>query len=251
MSGGVFDDLTEIFECVIDWPKRLAHEEPFYRRLFDRVGVKRVVDVACGTGHHAAMFHSWGLHVEGADLSPNMIARACAHFGQPPGLQWSVRGYDQPVSSQPAFDAAICVGNSLALAPDAATACAAIRRMLASVRSGGVAVVHVLNAWAMPDGPCVWQKSVRTTLPDGAALVIKGVHRCGDQAYVELLVSLLEGDARLRSTCVPFMGFESEALERAMRESGAEGVRVFGGYAGQPFDRAKSIDLVLVAEKRA
>ncbi len=97
MSGGTFDNLTHVFESIIAWPKRLAHEAPFYRGLFERVGVKRVVNVACGTGHHAAMFQSWGLQVEGADLSPNMIAQARAGFGEPPGLTWAVRGYDQPI----------------------------------------------------------------------------------------------------------------------------------------------------------
>src|SRR5689334_17652264 len=99
MIGGTFDNLTDVFESIINWPKRLAHEEPFYRGLFDRMNVKTALDAACGTGHHAAMFHSWGLQVEGADISPNMIARCRAEFGEPPGLRWSVRGYDQPIES--------------------------------------------------------------------------------------------------------------------------------------------------------
>jgi SAM-dependent methyltransferase len=249
MSGGTFNDLTDVFESIIDWPKRLANEGPFYRRIFERVGVKSVVDIACGTGHHAAMFHSWGLHVEGADISPNMIARARERFGEPPGLGWTVRGYDQPIQSENPFDAAVCVGNSLALAPDTATAHEAIRQMLASIRPGGIAIVHVLNIWAMPNGPCVWQKGVQTTLPDGPALIIKGVHRCGDRAYVELLVNLLESDTKMRSTCVPFLGLVAADLERVMRETGAKRVNVFGGYQDQPYDPQKSVDLVLVAEK--
>jgi len=249
MSGGAFNDLTDIFESIIDWPKRLANEELFYRRLFERVGVKSVVDVACGTGHHAGMFHSWGLHVEGADISPNMIARARERFGEPPGLHWTVRGYDQPIQSENPFDAAVCVGNSLALAPDTTTVHEAIHQMLAGVRQGGVAVVHVLNVWAMPDGPCVWQKGVRTTLSDEPALIIKGVHRCGDRAYIELLVNLLECDTKMRSTCVPFLALDLADLERVMRESGAERISVYGGYQDQPYDPRKNVDLVLVAER--
>jgi len=101
----------------------------------------------------------------------------------------------------------------------------------------------------MPDGPCVWQKSVKAALPEGPALIIKGVHRCGSKAYIELLVSLLDGDTKLRSACVPLLGLEGADLERVMRERGAERVRVFGGYQDQPYHRQKSVDLVLVAEK--
>ncbi len=127
---------------------------------------------------------------------------------------------------------------------------AAVQQLLAGVRRGGVAVLHVLNVWAMPDGPCVWQKSIQTTLPEGPALIIKGVHRCGSRAYIELLVSLLASDTKLRSASVPFLGLEATDLERLLRESGAERVRVFGGYQDRPYDRQKSVDLVLVAEKQ-
>jgi len=249
VSSGSFNDLTEVFESIINWPKRLAHEEPFYRRLFERVGVKSVVDVACGTGHHAAMFHSWGLQVEGADLSPNMITSARAAFGEPPGLRWRVGGYDQPIPSDIPLDAAVCVGNSLALASEKAAAYAALGQMLAGVRRGGVVIVHVLNVWALPDGPCVWHKDVRATLQDGPALIIKGVHRCGPRAYIELLVGYLEGNAKMRSDCVPLLGLEASDLEHHMREHGASRVSIFGGYQNQPYDRQKSADLVIVAEK--
>ena len=36
----IFDDLTNVYEAMIDWPKRLANEEPFYRRLIERTGAK-------------------------------------------------------------------------------------------------------------------------------------------------------------------------------------------------------------------
>ena len=249
MSGGIFNEWTAIFESVIDWPKRLAHEALFYRQWFDRVGVRSVIDVSCGTGHHAAMFHSRGLRVEGADLSPNMIAQARAAFGTPDGLRWTVRGYDQPIESEVPFDAAVCVGNSLALAPDVATAHTAVQRMLAAVRPGGVVVVHVLNVWTLPDGPCVWQKTVHATLPDGPALVGKGVHRCGGRGYVELLAQPLAEGTKLRAIAVPFLGFEAPDLERVFRDAGAGRVSIFGGYGGQSYDRGTSADLVLVAGK--
>lgn len=249
MSSGAFDDLTDLYESLIDWPRRLAHETPFYRRLLPRGGVKDVVDVACGTGHHAALFHAWGLQVEGADLSPAMIARARQSFGEPPGLHWAVRAYDQPFGSDRVFDAAVCVGNSLALAPDRTMVHAALHQMLSGLRPGGVAIVQVLNLWALPDGPCVWQRSVRTTRPEGPALLIKGVHRCGGRAYVELLVRGLEAESRMRAESVPFLGLEAADLEQAMRAHGATRVGLFGGYHDQPYDRLQSADLILVAEK--
>ena len=177
MAGAVFDDLSDVYDAMVDWPRRLASEEPFYRRCFQRVGAASVADVACGTGHHAAMFHSWNLRVEGSDLSPRMIDRARSVFGEPEGLRWVVRGFEQPFEAAASWDAVVCVGNSLALAADAAAARHALSQMLAALRDGGVLVLGVLNLWRLADGPCLWQKCRRATLPQGEAWIIKGVHR--------------------------------------------------------------------------
>jgi SAM-dependent methyltransferase len=245
----MFDQLTDIYEAMIDWPKRLAAEEPFYRHWFQQAGVKRVVDAACGTGHHAAMFHGWGLDVEGADLSPAMIERAKASFGESPGLRWAVRGFDEPISAAGAWDAVVCVGNSLALAPDLATVQTAIARMMEALRPGGVLLVQVLNLWRLPDGPCVWQKCHRARLPQGDALILKGVHRCDRRGYVELAVADPNGGPLLAHESPQFLGMEEAELDAMARQAGASQVQIFGGYGEQPFDREASIDLVMVASR--
>lgn len=249
MAADLFGDLTDVYEAMIDWPKRLANEEPFYRRWFERVGVRRIVDVACGTGRHAALFHSWGLSVDGADISPTMIEHARANFGEPAGLRWQVRGFHEPIADQDSFDAAICVGNSLALAPDLATVEQALRQMLAAVRRGGLLVVQVLNLWHLADGPCLWQKCKRTLLGPDEVLIVKGVHRCGTRGYVELIVSTLDPNVQMHSESVPFLGIEASELERMTRLTGVAQLEFFGGYQGQPYDRQESLDLLMVAVK--
>lgn len=245
----MFDDLTDVYEAMIDWPKRLAHEEPFYRRLFAAHAVRSVVDTACGTGRHAAMFHSWGLRVEGADLSAGMIDRARANFGEGAQLRWVVRGFDEPIGPAPLFDAAVCVGNSLPLAPDAATMERAIVQMLAAVRGGGLLVVQALNLWRLPDGPCLWQKCRLATLYGREVLILKGVHRCGDRGYVELVVAEAASGALLRTDSVRFRGLEAAALESMASAAGAGDVWFYGGYGDEPYERATSADLLMVATK--
>jgi SAM-dependent methyltransferase len=246
----VFEHLPHIYESMIDWPKRLAAEEPFYRHWFQQAGVKRVVDVACGTGHHAAMFHAWGLEVEGADISPAMIEQARTTFGEPPGLRWAVRGFGEPIPAAGSWDAVVCVGNSLALAPDAATVQTAIARMMEALRPGGVLLVQILNLWQLPDGPCVWQKCLRTRLPQGEALILKGVHRCGEQGFVELVVADPHGGPLLAHESPRFLGLHEAELGDWMHRAGAAEVQDFGGYADQPFDPDASVDLMLVGRAR-
>jgi SAM-dependent methyltransferase len=245
MHTPAFDHVTDVYEASIDWPKRLANEGPFFRSVLESRQVHTVLDAACGTGHHAAMFHGWGLDVKGADISAAMIARAREQFGDPPGLRWVVRAYEQVVPET--FDAVVCVGNSLALAPDMATARTALAHMTAAARR--CLVVHVLNLWALPDGPAVWQRCVRADLPGGPSLIVKGVHRQGAEGYIEVLVSTLETPPRLHSETMRFVGLEAGDIEQTLRAAGAATVAFYGNYQRQPYDRAGSVDLIAVAEK--
>ena len=125
-----------------------------------------------------------------------------------------MRGFDQPLEAAEPFDAVLCVGNSLALAADAAAVRRALGHMLAAVRPGGAMVVHLLNLWRLPDGPCVWQKRRRATLPQGEVLIVKGVHRAGVRGYVEFVVAGLDAEP---SGCRPsrrrWLGLEAAELE--------------------------------------
>jgi glycine/sarcosine/dimethylglycine N-methyltransferase len=247
--SNTFNDLAHVYDAMIDWPKRLEHEGRFYRDLFEQNRVHNVVDVACGSGRHAAMFQSWGLQVEAADVSPAMIERARSIFGEPPGLRWVVRAFDAPVAPETPFDAAICVGNSLPLAADENIVRRAIGEMLAAVRNGGLIVVHVLNIARLSDGPCVWQKSRRAVLPQGEMIVLKGIHRCGSRGYVELIVIDPEDGRLVASEAAPLLGLAESDLRKMVSDAGAEKIRFYGGYSGEPFNGRESTDLLMTAHK--
>jgi SAM-dependent methyltransferase len=257
MSQTPFDDLTDVYEAMIDWPKRLGAEGPFFRQLFEEAHVQRVADVACGTGRHAQMFHSWGLEVEGSDISPNMIGRARKNFGEPEGLRWAIRGFDLPPGPPESCDAVVCVGNYLALAPDTTAVAQALRGLLGAARAGGLVVVHVLNLWKLPPGPCVWQRITNRTLAQGPSLILKGVHRCHDHGYVELVVAATNpttADAdtgSIRTHSARFLGLHPADLREVARERGASDVAFFGGHGRQPYDPETSPDLIMVARKEA
>lgn len=247
--AGEFDDFSGAYEAMIDWPRRLAGEEGFYRAVFAKAGAQRVLDAACGTGHHAAMFHSWRLSVEGADISPTMIERCRRAWGESGSLRWVVRGFEEPAEAE-SFDVAVCAGNSLALAGGKQAMARAAGNLLSAVRPGGGVMIHVLNLWRLADGPCVWQKCVRADLNQADSLIIKGVHRCGGNGFVNLLVSRVDADPpALTSESVPFTGVEAGELEGMLRQGGAKAVDVYGGYGGQAYDRASSVDLVAVGWK--
>ncbi len=244
----LFTDLSEVYDALVDWPKRLAREESFYRDVFKQVGVRSVVDVACGSGRHANMFHDWGLRVEAADVSPAMIDLARRRFGEPPGMRWVIRGFDQPIASAP-FDAAVCVGNSLALAENTEMAATGVQQLLAAVRPGGAVIVHLLNLWRLPEGPCTWQVIKPATVAGRELLLLKGVHRCGSGGFVDLIVLPTGSGASPHTESTPLLAIEAAELKQMADKGGARNVMLYGNYERAPYDRARSTDLVMLAIK--
>ena len=121
--------------------------------------------------------------------------------------------------------------------------------MLQATRDGGVTVLQILNLWRLPDGPCVWQKCRRSQTAHGQVMVWKGVHRCGNTGFVDLLVTTLDKESVFTTESIPFLGLEASTLDRLARAAGARDVTCFGGYGNQTFDRQSSTDLILVARK--
>ena len=70
--------LAQHYDIMVDWAARLARERPFFARLLREHGIRSVLDVGCGAGHHARMFADLGASALGLDPSEPMIARARA-----------------------------------------------------------------------------------------------------------------------------------------------------------------------------
>jgi len=117
----VFNEFSEVYDRMFPWETRLAREGPFLRRLFEREGVRTVLDCACGTGRHVIALNQWGYLAGGSDLSPRMIEAARAN-ARAAGVAADFRtasftGLDAAFGPAAAFDAVLCIGNSLTLAP--------------------------------------------------------------------------------------------------------------------------------------
>jgi len=76
----MYEDFSADYDRFVDWPARLAAESPFIERLVPQAGsLCCILDAACGTGMHAVALARQGYQVAGADISPEMIARARAN----------------------------------------------------------------------------------------------------------------------------------------------------------------------------
>ena len=242
---------SDVYDAMIDWPKRLAARSRSIGIGLRHLGAKQVLDAACGTGRHAAMFHDWGLEVEGADLSPAMIDRARAAFGRVSGSALGRAGIRSAGGGCGQLGRRGLRGQFAGPGAGPRDGAASIGQMIKAVRPGGVLLVQVLNLWRLADGPCLWQKCLRTRLPQGDAVILKGIHRSDDRGFVELVVADPSGGPLLAHESPIFLGIERNELDAAAREAGAADVQFFGGYDRQPYDRESSVDLLMAARRKA
>jgi ubiquinone/menaquinone biosynthesis C-methylase UbiE len=248
-----FDAFQPYYDVMVDWGKRLAHESPFFQRVFQNVSARRVLDCACGTGHHCRVFARWGMDVVGTDLSPHMIEQAqrdaraegahaaefrVADFRELPGQ------FTQP------FDALICTGNSLPLVGTLDEVRQAVKSFYDVLTPGGVAVIQCRNYHRLPEGGNVYEGPTVRQVDDREILFLKVFRKVRRLCDIDIVV--LEKQAsewKKLETHARAWALEQPELESIATEVGFRRLQFYGGYEPKPFDAATSLDLILVARK--
>ncbi|MBN1660659.1 MAG: class I SAM-dependent methyltransferase [Anaerolineae bacterium] len=249
----LYDSLAVDYDRFVDWHGRLAHELPFFLSLFARAGVRRVLDSACGTGHHALALARHGYDVVGTDLSAAMVERARenaaragvevpfvqASLGNLAGIEFLVEGK---------FDAALCLGNSLPhlLSYDAVSA--ALADFAAVLRPGGLLVVQNRNF------DKVWAERQRFMPPQSQRdaddeWIFVRFYDFGETEVVFNMVRLRrspEGWAQ-DVDATRLRPLFADDLALGLHEAGFEPVDLYGGYDRSAFDPDQSGDLLAVA----
>ena len=109
----------------------------FFRYLFEKHGVSRVLDCACGTGLDLILFHSLGCEVLGSDLS--QAERNLNRAGiAVPLRQMDFCELDKHYRTE--LDAVVCLSNAINEVLEDTDAARALRSMKSVLRPGGIAV---------------------------------------------------------------------------------------------------------------
>lgn len=136
-------DAYEGFAERYDWMKgKDRAREVFFRQLFAKHGVGKVLDCACGTGHDLILFHSLDCQVVGSDLPESMLAQARRNLAEVeldvPLLRADFRHL--PDYFAPEFDAVVCLTNSINEVLTDGETLQALRSIRSVLRPGGILV---------------------------------------------------------------------------------------------------------------
>jgi len=245
-----YDALGADYDLLIDWEGRLAREGPFYERLFAEHAVKTVLDMACGTGQHAAVFREWGLEVVGCDPSREMMA-ACQSSFADLGIEFLPVGFGEIRSKIGlTFDAITCLGNSYPHLLTEADAQETLDDFHGSLRPGGVLVLQTLNyAQMIADGERFMPPA--TGEREGREMILLRMLDFGEELVGFNMVTLVKEGDRWRHHVEPTQHrptFRPE-LEHQLRAAGFSEVAFLGGFDESAYEDRRSGHLLAVAER--
>jgi glycine/sarcosine N-methyltransferase len=249
----LYDALAADYDRFVNWKGRLAHELPFFESLFGEQGVRRVLDAACGTGHHAIALAQRGYEVTGADLSTAMIERARQNAAvEGVEASFAVAGLGELSALGQTFDAALCLGNSLPHLLSAGAVEQALVDLAGVLRPQGLLVIQNRNF------DRVWAEQERFMPPQSAQ------DGSGEWIFVRFYDfhqdTVTFNMLRLRRTET---GWTQDAestelrpifyqdLARSLSMTGFDPVLFYGSYDGSTFDALESGDLIAVAQRRS
>ena len=249
----LYDDLAGDYDRFVNWEARLAFEMPFFRSILQAYHVQTVLDTACGTGRHAIALAREGYQVTGTDISTNMIDKARQNAriaGVDAGFKVVGFGALRQALSQ-AFDAIVCLGNSLPHITDSQALEATLADFAASLNPGGILVIQNRNLDRvllreerfMP--PQAYREGDREWLffrfydfgPVNLSFNMVTCSRHGDELWHSVV-----GQTELRP-------WRQQELSEGLARVGLEPLARYGSYGREAFDPQTSGDLVLVARR--
>ena len=233
------------YDTFVNWDRRLAREAPLFRRVFEEVGARSVIDVGAGSARHAVMFASWGLSVDAVDPDSSMLAvaeRNIAEAARPivemGGKVRLTRGGFGELAARglgPA-DALVCTGNALPHVDGIAGLRAALADFAAVVRPGGLIVLHLLNHGnLLVNRPRTIPPVVRET-PEATLVFLRVLDYPSDERTISFdFVTMSrdrDGQWEVASRRSNHTALPPELLRAELEAAGFERIELLGGHDG-------------------
>ncbi len=252
------------YDEFVDWDKRLGREAPLFRRVFDEVGARTVVDVGAGSARHAIMFASWGLDVVAVDPDESMLAQAehniDEHAEEVASAAGSVRlvrgGFGElaALGLGPA-DALTCTGNALPHVAGLVGLREALADFAAVLREGGGLILHLLNhARLLASRPRAIPPVFRQTR-EGEKVFLRVIDYPEGDEYLDFDFLTLtrdeNGEWEVAHRHSPHTALPIGLLERELAAAGFAAVCALGSHDGAPLDVERDESVIVTARRRA
>lgn len=251
----MYDDLSSDYDRFVNWPARLALELPFISQELRKVGARRVLDAACGTGMHAIALAQQGYHVVGADLSPRMIEQAHANaVASGVAVHFVVAGFGElHTKVGKDLDALLCLGNSLPHLLTLADLETALADFAACLRHSGLLLIQNRNFDRVLAQRERWQEPQSYREGKKEWLFLRFYDFEPDGTLTFNLVTLQRqgrGEWRQRLTTTRLWPQRRDELLAALEKAGFGEITCWGDMQGHPYKVERSSNLVITANRK-
>ena len=217
------ETFVDKWDELIDWRGRSAAEGGFFIEKLRELGVKKVLDVATGTGFHSVQLLRAGFSVTSADGSPEMLAKAFQNARRHGyilrTIQADWRWLNRDVHDL--YDAVICLGNSFTHLHSENDRRKALAEYYATLHHDGVLVLDQRNYDALLDGQ---EKPTRKYYYCGDDVVAEPEHV--DDSLARFRYSFNDGSI-FHLNMFPL---RKAYVQQLMRQVGFQRVETFGDF---------------------
>ncbi|MFX0195572.1 MAG: class I SAM-dependent methyltransferase [Candidatus Hodarchaeota archaeon] len=245
-----FDEFSEEYDLMIDWPERIKREESFFRAIFKRLHVSRVLDAGCGTGKHAIEFSKWGLEVVGCDISPKMIERAKLNAQVVRAfIQFEVAAFQELTKKlSGTFDAIICIGNNLAQVTDKVDLRLTLQEMQKILSLGGACIIQLQNYEKILKKQKRFMP-LKVATQEGKEFLFFRILDLHEEPITFFIVTFIKKKGEwiysVRST--KLQPWRKNQLQTFLFEAGFKKLEFYGAFTFEKYETNRSTDLIIIA----
>ena len=252
-------NFAEYYDAVINWEKRLARESPLLEDLARSAG-RRVLVPACGTGGHVVALARRGFSVLGFDADENAVAFTQQRIHQQADVISAAGGeanvtllkMEEAAGLGPTHDAAFCLGNALPGISGEEQLPAALKGIAGALRAGGVFLTQNLNYDLRWREKAAWFPLLSGETATEEVLLVKfASYEPQVINFHAMFLAREKAGGRWQSHVRSSrqMPLFRRLLTHMLSQAGFGKLQFWGDYARDPFDAAKSNDLLVEGEK--
>jgi len=241
-----FATTAACYEILSDSDARLEREGPFLRQVLDEAPGRRVVDLACGTGLHAAFFADLGAQVTALDLSTEMVTHARTRRPHP---AITYRQGDMRRLCGGPWDVAVCLGNSLSLLPSHRDVEQTLAAVFDALVPGGLFALQLRNCEAAA-ARHPQHRIEKRQRADTEVVAIKSLVPHRDHALLALaFYAFTPGTCTTASETAVLLHLTGNDVTDMATRAGFHLAGRYGGFDQRPFDASTSPDVVCLLRR--
>lgn len=245
--GWFYDAISNNYDQMISFDKRLTLEEPLFRNLLNKYSIKSALDAGAGSGFHSVLMAKLGVRVTAVDLSDKMLkllrnrARLCKI--DIATVQSDFTEINIPPES---FDAVFCLGNSLVHVFSKARLRKTISTFANLLKPDGVLILQILNY----DKILREKQCIQNIKKSEDTVFIRYYEYHGNKILFNLLtVNTEKLIHKLQSVAI--RPIRSTELNKVLTESKFSHIRSASDFKLSAFSRKDSQNLIIIATKKS